>query len=44
MKYLILYYNINNIIAFTFTGQKYFHTKIFPDLFHIKLLIFKTFS
>ena len=28
----------------TFTGQKYFHTKIFPYIFHIKPLIFKTFS
>jgi hypothetical protein len=27
-----------------FTGQKYFHTKIFPYIFHIKPLIFKTFS
>jgi hypothetical protein len=28
----------------TLTGQKYFRTKIFPYIFHIKLLIFITFS
>jgi len=28
----------------TLTGQKYFRTKIFPYIFHIKPFIFKTFS
>jgi hypothetical protein len=30
--------------ASTLMGQKYFHTKIFLYIFHIKLLIFNTFS
>jgi hypothetical protein len=32
------------VIYTTLTGQKYFHTKIFPYIFHIKPFIFKTFS
>jgi len=27
-----------------FTGQKHCHTKLFPNIFHIKPLLFKTFS
>ena len=34
----------NIIILCTLTGQKYFPTKIFPYIFHIKPFIFKTFS
>ena len=31
-------------ITHTLMGRKYFHTKIFPYIFHIKPLIFNTFS
>ena len=31
-------------IIYTLMGQRYFHTKIFPYIFHIKPLIFITFS
>ena len=34
----------NMIKPATLTGQKYFPTKIFPYIFHIKPFIFKTFA
>jgi hypothetical protein len=38
----LLYYN--NGYCYTLAGQKYFLAKIFPYIFHIKPLIFVTFS
>ena len=51
-KFMFLYlyayakYALNklNLLLNTITGQKYFHNDIFPYVFHIKLLILKTFS
>ena len=43
MKFIYLIFMLLDN-ASTLTGQKYFRTKIFPKIFHIKPLIFITFS
>ena len=42
LLYLMLY-NLQNVNVLPLMGQKYFLTKIFPYIFHIKPLIFITF-
>jgi hypothetical protein len=42
--YIILFRKYCLYMVYWFSGQKYFHNKIFSYVFHIKLLIFKTFS
>ena len=42
--YIILFRKYCLYMVYWFSGQIYFHNKIFSYVFHIKLLIFKTFS
>ena len=44
ISFIMILHELLNCTFSTFTDQKYFHTKIFPYLFHIKPFIFKTFS